>query len=237
MPPSRPLPRRENTRRVPTAPRVRFSFDGIRGSGARPSNIKTVTAVLPSGQSFERRETALPGVCLIQPTVLGDARGFLFESYHEAKFLALGIADRFVQDNHSRSSKNVLRGLHYQLRRPQAKLCRVVEGEVLDVAVDIRPGSPCFGKWVSAVLSSESHNEIYIPAGFAHGFLTLSDSVHFLYKCSGLYDPADEHGVLWNDPRIGIQWGISSPILSQKDAQFLPLHQVPPELLPAYPGA
>jgi len=182
-------------------------------------------------------ETGLPGVCLIQPRVFGDARGFFFESYHEAKFHALGIPDRFVQDNHSRSSKDVLRGLHYQLRRPQAKLCRVVEGEVLDVAVDIRLGSPCFGKWVSAVLSSKSHNEIYIPAGFAHGFLTLSESVHFLYKCSAVYDPDDEHGILWNDPRIGIQWGVSEPLLSKKDSAFLPLDRMPEEFLPKYAGA
>lgn len=197
----------------------------------------TVTTVLHSQQTFERLETSLAGVCLIQPKVFGDARGFFFESYHEAKFLSLGITDRFVQDNHSHSSKNVLRGLHYQLRRPQAKLCRVVEGEVLDVAVDVRLGSPSFGKWVSAVLSSKSFNQIYIPAGFAHGFLTLSESVHFLYKCSGFYDPADEYGVLWSDPRLGIEWGSSQPLVSPKDSKFLPLDQVPQDRLPKYLAA
>ena len=192
---------------------------------------------LSSRQTFDRIETALPGVCLIHPRVFSDARGYFIESYHEANFAALGISERFVQDNHSHSCKGVLRGLHYQLHRPQAKLCRVVEGEVLDVAVDIRLGSPHFGKWVSAVLSEKSHNEIYIPRGFAHGFLALSDSVHFLYKCSDVYDPADEHGIVWNDPALGINWGISDPSLSQKDSRYLPLAKVPAELLPQYSGA
>jgi len=192
---------------------------------------------LHTPQSFKRVETSLPGVRLIEPRVFGDARGFFLESYQEAKFLSLGIADHFVQDNHSHSSKHVLRGLHYQWPRPQAKLCRVVEGEILDVAVDIRVGSPHFGKWVSAILCSKSHSEIYIPAGFAHGFLTLTDSVHFLYKCSEVYDPSADRGVLWNNPRIGIEWGISHPVLSQKDAQFPPLHQIPAELLPQYQAA
>jgi len=190
---------------------------------------------LSSQQTFDRVETALPGVCLLQPRVLSDERGFFLEIYHEAKFAALGIADRFVQDNHSLSHKNVLRGLHYQLHRPQAKLCRVVAGEALDVAVDIRRGSPHFGKWVSAVLSEKSHNLIYIPEGFAHGFLALTGSVQFLYKCSASYDPADEHGILWNDPDLGIEWGSSNPLLSQKDSQFPPLAGVPPDLLPQIP--
>jgi len=191
----------------------------------------------PQNQTFERLDTSLPGVCLIQPGIFDDSRGFFFESYHEAKFLALGIADRFIQDNHSRSAKNVLRGLHYQLRRPQAKLCRVVEGEALDVAVDIRVGSPTFGKWVSAILSSERHNEIYIPAGFAHGFLALSSDVHFLYKCSEVYDAADERGLRWSDPRLAIDWGLVTPVLSPKDAAFPLLDGLPPGELPRYPGA
>jgi dTDP-4-dehydrorhamnose 3,5-epimerase len=190
-----------------------------------------------SPQTFERIETRVPGVCLIQPRVFGDARGFFLETYHEAKFLSLGIADRFVQDNHSYSAKNVLRGLHYQWPHPQAKLCRVIAGEVLDVAVDLRRGSPYFGKWVSAILSSKSNNQIYIPAGFAHGFLALSETAHFLYKCSREYDPAAERGILWKDPEIGIEWGVSEPLLSQKDSLLLPLRQVPRELLPEYPGA
>jgi dTDP-4-dehydrorhamnose 3,5-epimerase len=190
---------------------------------------------LSSQHTFDRVETALPGVCLIQPRVLGDARGSFWESYHEAKFAALGIANRFVQDNHSCSRKNVLRGLHYQLHRPQAKLCRVVEGEALDVAVDIRSGSPHFGKWVTAVLSEKSHNQIYIPEGFAHGFLALTETVQFLYKCSAFYDPTDEHGILWNDPGLGIDWGISQPLLSAKDSAYLSLAHVPAELLPLFP--
>jgi dTDP-4-dehydrorhamnose 3,5-epimerase len=173
---------------------------------------------------------------LIYPRVLGDARGFFLESYHEAKFMALGITDRFVQDNHSSSSQGVLRGLHYQLRRPQAKLCRVIEGEALDVAVDIRLGSPHFGNWVSAVLSAESHNQIYIPEGFAHGFLALTKSVQFLYKCSALYDPVDEHGIRWNDPGIGISWGIANPLVSVRDSEFVALGDVPRHLLPIYAG-
>jgi len=185
-------------------------------------------------QSFSRLETSLPGVLVLQPKVWEDARGVFLETWHKSNFAELGISDEFVQDNHSCSRKNVLRGLHYQLHHPQAKLCRVVEGEALDVAVDIRVGSPHFGKWVSVVLSSHARNQIYIPRGFAHGFLALSDSVQFLYKCSAYYDAADEHGILWSDPRIGIDWGVANTLLSKKDAQFLPLHQVSPELLPVF---
>jgi dTDP-4-dehydrorhamnose 3,5-epimerase len=163
-----------------------------------------------------------------------DARGTFSESYHQAKFAELGIADEFVQDNHSISRKNVLRGLHYQLRHPQAKLCRVVEGEALDVAVDIRIGSQYFGKWVSVVLSAKSRNLIYLPPGFAHGFLALTDSVQFLYKCSDFYDPADERGILWNDPALGISWGLADPLLSEKDSNWPTLAQVSPEFLPRF---
>lgn len=183
---------------------------------------------------MKRIETMLPGVCVIQPEVFSDARGFFLESYHEAKFADLGITDRFVQDNHSHSIKGVLRGLHYQLRRPQAKLSRVVEGEALDVVVDIRVGSPHFGKWMSVVLSAEEQNQIYVPKGFAHGFLALSASIQFLYKCSEFYDPADEGGVLWNDPDLNITWGITSPLLSEKDRGFKRLTEIPHELLPRY---
>ena len=153
-----------------------------------------------------------------------------------AKFAALGIADAFVQDNHSRSIKGTLRGLHYQLRHAQAKLCRVVEGDALDVAVDIRVGSPTFGKWTSVLLSAKEQNQIYVPIGFAHGFLTLTDTVHFLYKCSDYYEPEDEHGIAWNDPDLEIYWGVSAPIVSEKDAKYPTLIQVPPEHLPGHPG-
>ena len=165
-----------------------------------------------------------------------DARGFFLETYHQQKFSALGINDVFIQDNHSRSSKGTLRGLHYQLRRPQAKLCRVVEGEVLDVAVDIRVSSPNFGKWTSVRLSAERHNQIFIPRGFAHGFVALTDTVQFLYKCSDVYDPSSEYGIVWNDPGLAISWGISNPLISDKDSKYSTLAAMPRELLPSYPG-
>ena len=141
---------------------------------------------------MQRIETSLPGVCELRPAVLEDARGFFMETYHQQRFKSLGIAGNFVQDNHSRSSKGTLRGLHYQLHHPQAKLCRVVEGEALDVAVDIRLGSPTFGKWAAVTLSARTHNLIYVPGGFAHGFLALTDFVQFLYKCSDFYVRDDE---------------------------------------------
>src|SRR5580700_2359955 len=162
----------------------------------------------------QRIETSLHGVCELRPKVFRDSRGFFMETYHRERFAELGISCSFVQDNHSRSAKGTLRGLHYQLHHPQAKLCRVVEGQALDVAVDIRWGSPTFGKHASVLLSSEDHNQVYVPSGFAHGFLALTDSVQFLYKCSDFYDPVDEHGVLWNDPEIGISWGVENPLVS-----------------------
>jgi dTDP-4-dehydrorhamnose 3,5-epimerase len=184
--------------------------------------------------SMQRIETSLAGVYELRPDVFEDARGFFMETYHQEKFKSLGITDRFVQDNHSRSSKGTLRGLHYQLHRAQAKLCRVVEGEALDVAADIRFGSPTFGKWASVKLSAQSHNLIYIPAGFAHGFLALTDTVQFLYKCSEFYDRDDEHGILWNDPALNIAWGLAAPLVSEKDARFPKLSDVPRERLPHF---
>jgi dTDP-4-dehydrorhamnose 3,5-epimerase len=183
---------------------------------------------------LRRLDTSLPGVYELRPKIFQDARGFFMETYHQAKFAELGIQDSFVQDNHSRSVKDTLRGLHYQLRRPQAKLCRVVEGEAFDVAVDIRWGSPCFGKWTGVLLSAKEHNQIYIPPGFAHGFLALSESLQFLYKCSDFYDPEDEHGIVWNDPDIKIAWGITNPLVSEKDARNPTLSGVHPEFLPRY---
>ncbi len=183
---------------------------------------------------MEKLETSLPGVCLIRPKVFEDPRGFFFESYHVAKFANFGITGRFVQDNHSRSAIGTLRGLHYQLKFPQAKLCRVVQGEVLDVAVDIRKGSPYFGKWVGVVLSAENKQQIYIPKGFAHGFLVLSETAEFLYKCDEFYHPEDELGVAWNDPEIGINWGVSDPILSNKDKVNLKLSNISYENLPEF---
>lgn len=179
-------------------------------------------------------ETTIPGVLLIRPQVHEDARGFFFESYHQARLEKFGVREAFVQDNHSKSCRNTLRGLHYQLKHPQAKLCRVVQGEVLDVAVDIRLGSPFFGRWVSATLSAANRQQILVPAGFAHGFVVLSDTAEFLYKCSDFYFPDDEHGILWNDPDLAIPWGVADAVISKKDAANLPLRQVPPELLPRY---
>lgn len=172
---------------------------------------------------MRRIETDLPGVCLIEPKVFEDSRGFFLESYHAEKFRELGINNIFVQDNHSLSVRGALRGLHYQLNFPQAKLCRVVRGEVLDVAVDIRQGSPNFGKWTSVLLSAENKLQIYIPPGFAHGFLVLSGEAEFLYKCDEFYRPEDERTLLWNDGQIGIDWqlerhGIEEARLSAKDS-------------------
>jgi dTDP-4-dehydrorhamnose 3,5-epimerase len=186
------------------------------------------------GPYLKRVDTSLPEVCVIEPSVLMDSRGFFLETYHRNKYVALGITDDFVQDNHSRSSRGVLRGLHYQLRHPQAKLCRVIEGEVLDVAVDIRTGSPTLGKWASVVLSAAKHNQIYVPKGFAHGFLVLSESAQFLYKCSDFYESADERGIAWNDPELNIDWGISRPLLSDRDLRNSRLSEVPKQLLPEY---
>lgn len=183
---------------------------------------------------MQRIETNLPGVFELQPKIIADARGFFMETYHSAQFADLGISDIFVQDNHSRSTRGALRGLHYQLHHPQAKVCRVVEGEALDVAVDIRLGSPTFGKWTSVILSAKKHNQIYIPAGFAHGFLALTDPVQLLYKCSALYALADEHGILWNDPELNISWGVANPLISAKDAKYSKLAEIPREFLPRY---
>jgi dTDP-4-dehydrorhamnose 3,5-epimerase len=185
---------------------------------------------------LERLETSLPGVFELRPKVFRDARGFFQEAYHREKFALLGIADSFVQDNHSCSTKGTLRGLHYQVRHPQSKLCRVVEGEALDVAVDIRLGSPHFGKWTCVLLSAKEQNQIFVPGGFAHGFLALSDPVQFLYKCGDFYDPADEHGIAWNDPDLHIAWGVENPLVSEKDTRHPTLTEASREFLPRYPG-
>jgi dTDP-4-dehydrorhamnose 3,5-epimerase len=183
---------------------------------------------------MRRIETSLPGVFELRPVIHRDMRGFFIETYHRAKFADLGVTDAFVQDNHSRSVKGTLRGLHYQLRHPQAKLCRVVEGEVLDVAVDIRVGSPTFGKWTSVLLTAKEQNQIYIPIGFAHGFLALTDAVQFLYKCGDFYNPTDERGIVWNDPDLNVNWGLSNPVVSEKDANNPNLAEVSPGCLPKY---
>jgi len=156
------------------------------------------------------------------------------ETYRAEALEAAGIHDRFLQDNHARSVRGVLRGLHYQLQHPQAKLCRVVSGEVFDVAVDVRLGSPTFGRWFGVALSEENKLQIYIPQGFAHGYVVRSDSADFLYKCSDYYHPGDDRGVLWNDPAIGIKWDTLEPILSGKDQEYARLADVPHDMLPRY---
>lgn len=183
---------------------------------------------------MQKIATALPEVWELRPDIFRDARGFFMETYNQAKFAAAGVNEQFVQDNHSCSAKGTLRGLHYQLHRAQAKLCRAVEGEALDVAVDIRLGSPTFGRWASVVLSAEAQNQIYIPRGFAHGFLALTERVQFLYKCSEFYDPRDEHSILWSDPEIGIAWNIAAPLVSDKDRKAPTLAAISRELLPLF---
>jgi len=185
---------------------------------------------------MERIETSLPGVCIITPDVHGDNRGFFMESYNRQSFAQLGIHHTFVQDNHTRSARGVVRGLHYQLGRPQAKLVRVILGEVFDVALDVRRGSETFGQWAAATLSAENKQMLFVPEGFAHGFCVLSESAAFAYKCSDFYAPDQERGVIWNDPDLAIPWplGGDEAILSPKDAAYGPLADVPECDLPVY---
>lgn len=177
--------------------------------------------------------THLSGLLLVEPEVHGDSRGFFLESWHKEKYAKHGIDVDFVQDNHSRSSKNVLRGLHYQLDKPQGKLIRVTSGVVFDVAVDIRLGSPTFGQWESVELSGENKRQLYIPPGFAHGFCVTSESADFLYKCTEYYSPESEHGILWNDPEIGIEWPDENFIISDKDSKCKSLKDMT-DYLPSY---
>lgn len=167
----------------------------------------------------------LPGVMVLEPKVFGDARGFFLESYNRRAFAQAGITAEFVQDNHSRSARNALRGLHYQLRQPQGKLVRVVAGEIFDVAVDLRRSSPAFGRWTGFHLSAENKRMLWIPPGFAHGFLALSEPADVLYKATDFYAPEDERCVAWDDPAIGIRWPLQgAPLISAKDAAGLALH-------------
>ncbi|NOZ08923.1 MAG: dTDP-4-dehydrorhamnose 3,5-epimerase [FCB group bacterium] len=166
--------------------------------------------------------TEIPDVILIKPDVFEDQRGYFMETYHETKFRKAGITPSFVQDNHAVSVKNVIRGLHYQLRHPQGKLVRVVSGRIFDVAVDIRKSSKFFGRWVGVVLSAENRHQLYIPEGFAHGYCSLSDITEVVYKCTDVYHPESDRGIFWNDPVIGIDWPVKSPVVSPKDRD-LPL--------------
>jgi dTDP-4-dehydrorhamnose 3,5-epimerase len=179
---------------------------------------------------MQAHRTALPGVLVVEPEVFGDARGFFYESFNRRKLeAALGRTLDFVQDNHSRSARGVLRGLHYQLPRPQGKLVRVVAGEVFDVAIDLRRGSPTLGRWVGEVLSAQNRRQLWIPEGFAHGFLVLSDGAEFLYKTTEYYAPEHERCIRWDDPALAIAWPSSGspPQVSAKDARGVTLAEAP----------
>jgi len=179
-------------------------------------------------------ETELPGVLLLEPKRFGDDRGFFMELFHAKRYTEAGIPGPFVQDNFSRSAKGILRGLHFQQPHAQGKLVQVFAGAVYDVAVDIRRGSPTFGKWVGMELSADNRRQLWVPAGFAHGFCVLSESADFHYKCTELYSPASEHGIAWNDPDLGIPWPVKSPLLSPKDSAAPRLKDAP--VLPDYMG-
>lgn len=179
-------------------------------------------------------QTALPGAVVIEPQVFGDTRGFFYESFNAARFHGAGIDARFVQSNVSRSAKGVLRGLHYQWPNPQGKLVSVLEGEVYDVAVDIRRGSPTFGRWVSAMLTAENYRHFWVPEGFAHGFCVVSEFATLSYQCTALYDREGDAGIRWNDADIGIDWPVRAPLLSDKDTRAPFLKDVPAERLPLY---
>lgn len=179
-------------------------------------------------------KTALPDALIIEPDVFGDARGFFYESYNKGKWQAAGIDADFVQSNVSRSARGVLRGLHYQWPNPQGKLVSVLEGEVYDVAVDIRVGSPTFGQSAGVMLTADNHRHFWVPEGFAHGFCVLSEFATFTYQCTALYDPKADAGIRWNDAALGIDWPISAPLLSDKDGKTPLLAEVAADRLPKY---
>ena len=179
-------------------------------------------------------QTALPGVLVIEPRIFPDTRGFFFETYHREKYSQFGIVNEFVQDNLSYSVKDTLRGLHFQYPHAQAKLVQVLSGEVFDIVVDIRIGSPTFGQWTGVILSSENKKQFYIPKGLAHGFCVLSDAAVFYYKCDDFYAPECEGGLLWSDPDLKIDWPIKTPLLSDKDGRYPCLKDISHERLPVY---
>lgn len=188
--------------------------------------VSTVTDSPAGPPALRFLSTELPGVVVIEPAVYRDARGFFLESYNRKKYAEAGIDAVFVQDNHSSSVARTLRGLHAQVKRPQGKLVRVIEGEIFDVAVDIRRGSPSFGKWTAVRLSAESFRQIWVPPGFAHGFCVLSERAQVEYKVTELWDPRDEITIAWNDPDLGIDWPLEDPILSAKDSQGTRLREL-----------
>jgi dTDP-4-dehydrorhamnose 3,5-epimerase len=181
-------------------------------------------------------QTKLPGVLIIEPDVLGDARGFFIETFSSKRYEEAGLNPPFVQDNISFSTKGILRGLHFQSPHAQGKLVQVLSGEVFDVAVDIRVGSPYFGQWFGEALSAENHKQMYIPPGFAHGYCVLSDNALFSYKCTDYYNPTTEGGIIWNDPDLGIAWPVTVPLVSKKDACYSRLKDIPKDKLPQYKG-
>ncbi|CAI8922691.1 dTDP-4-dehydrorhamnose 3,5-epimerase [Methylocaldum szegediense] len=178
--------------------------------------------------------TALPGVLLIEPDVFGDSRGFFLETWNRRRYHAAGLDQEFVQDNMSLSRKGILRGLHFQNPNPQGKLVQVLQGEVFDVAVDIRVGSPTFGRWFGVHLSGENHLQLYVPEGFAHGFCVLSETALFSYKCTDFYNPDTEYSLRWDDPDLGITWPIETPVLSAKDQSARFLKDFPRDALPTF---
>ena len=178
-------------------------------------------------------ETDIPGVLVVTPKVFGDERGFFLEIYNKEVFQQAGIEPEFVQDNHSKSIRGVVRGLHYQKKFPQGKLIRAIQGEVLDVIVDIRRGSPTFARWISILISAENKKQVWIPGGLAHGFSVLSETAEFCYKVTDYYHPEDEGGIRWNDPQLKIDWQVQNPLLSEKDRQ-LPLLAEAAEDLPLF---
>lgn len=186
--------------------------------------MSTIPAAQPRMDGIKKISTSLPGVVILEPRVFGDERGFFLESYSEKAFAELGIKDRFVQDNHSRSRKDVLRGLHYQIKHAQGKLVRVAEGEILDVAVDLRKTSATFGGWEAVRLSGENKRMLWIPAGFAHGFRVISEIAHVLYKATDYYAPEFERTIAWNDPDLKIDWALEGePVVSAKDQRGIAL--------------
>jgi dTDP-4-dehydrorhamnose 3,5-epimerase len=176
--------------------------------------------------------TSIEGVLMIEPDVFEDSRGFFMETYNRNRYIKSGINTLFVQDNLSYSVQGAVRGLHYQIRTPQAKLVQVISGEIFDVAVDIRRDSPTFGKWTGFHLSDRNRRQLFIPQGFAHGFCVLSEIAYFLYKCSDFFVPDDEGGIIWSDPDIGIDWPVQDPIISEKDKQYPRLSEINPDQLP-----